>query len=487
MLAEESSVALDTLWPALIDAVLRAPDFDTAATVLCSELVAATAADRVSVGWVRGGQCRLAAVSGGGSTRLPPEHQHLLLAAMNEAMDQGVAIDSARGATLDAVMRAAQALARIHGGRVLTVPMGHGGMAVGALTLEFAVHGTEGSPQATEAARSTQVTRAAQAAQAALWAERSASAAGPLLSLFDQARQSAWRRLLPMLRSQPAQAAASVTRRRRILWLAGAASLALVAMLVPLPHSISAQARVEGAVQRVIAAPANGYLQEVLVRPGDTVRAGQAIARLGERDLELERGRLSSDIVQRRSEKAIAMAKADRAAMMIAQSQIDEAQAQVALIDRQLERFVLASPIDGVLIDGDLLRAVGTPVERGQTLFTVAPGDRYRVIVELDERDIASVHVGQKGRLALSALPWDSIDLTVLRVAAMARSLDDRNVFELEAEPASPRSATADPGAGLRPGLRGVARLDAPAASLAEVWSRRIASRLRGVIWRWWP
>jgi hypothetical protein len=74
------------------------------------------------------------------------------------------------------------------------------------------------------------------------------------------------------------------------------------------------------------------------------------------------------------------------------------------------------------------------------------------VIVEVDERDIGRVRVGQPGSLALSALPWDTLAVKVTRVTPMANAVEGRNVFEVEA------ALDAQPDT-LRPGLRGVARI----------------------------
>ena len=61
---------------------------------------------------------------------------------------------------------------------------------------------------------------------------------------------------------------------------------------------------------------------------------------------------------------------------------------------------------------GDLSQSLGSPVERGEVLFEVAPLDDYRIIVEIDERDISMVSAGQLGTLTLAALPGESFELT---------------------------------------------------------------------------
>jgi len=253
---------------------------------------------------------------------------------------------------------------------------------------------------------------------------------------------------------------------------------------VPIDRTVSAQARIEGEVQRIVAAPVKGYLHAVHVRPGDAVVAGQVLAELGDRDLELERSRLASEQAQHEASVSTALARGDRGAMAVARAKVEEARARLGLVEHQLQQVQLRAPMDGEVIQGDLWQSLNAPVERGQSLFTIAPAQRFRVIVELDERDIREVRADQSGRLALSALPWDTIPVRIERLAAVATALDGRNVFELQGRL---ETAGASLPSMLRPGLRGVVHLDAGRAPLLRTWGGRAADWLRRVAWRWMP
>lgn len=144
----------------------------------------------------------------------------------------------------------------------------------------------------------------------------------------------------------------------------------------------------------------------------------------------------------------------------------------------QLGRTRIEAPFDGVVIRGDLSQSLGSPVQRGDVLLTVAPRERFRVIVEVDERDIGRVRVGQPGSLALSALPWDTLAVKVTRVTPMANAVEGRNVFEVEA------ALDAQPDT-LRPGLRGVARIAVGREPLLWAWTHRLTEWLRLGVWSW--
>jgi hypothetical protein len=102
--------------------------------------------------------------------------------------------------------------------------------------------------------------------------------------------------------------------------------------------------------------------------------------------------------------------------------------------------------------------------------------------VRVDERDIAEIAPAREGSLSLSALPWDSLPIRVLRVSPIAVVADGENVFEVEAE----LLGTSEE---LRPGLQGIAKIEAGRRPLLASWSRRVLDWARLTLWSWtgWP
>jgi biotin carboxyl carrier protein len=441
-------------------ATLAHTEFDAAAVAFCSEMADLVDASRVSLGLIERRHSQLIAVSRGEPERLDPQLRKQLLAAMDEAYDQGSTIVAPAGSGDRRINRSAETLRREHRGTVITVPIAVHQETIGALTLEFAQVRPILDPLQT-------------------LAEDAAALFGPVLFVLRRNERSLIRRsadgFVKLSRTWPH------LLRSPWRWLAGALLLAVAALaFIPARYSVSAPARIEGAVQRVVAAPANGFLKSNSVRPGDSVKQGQVLVELLDRDLQLDRSKLQGEMAQHENAYAAAMARSDRSNMMIYQAKVAEARAQSDLIEQQLKRIQMQSPIDGVVIQGDLSQMLGSPVEKGQVLMTIAPRNAFRVIVELDERDVQAVKVGQNGRLVLSALPWDTVAILIERITPMAVVIDGRNVFEIEARLAQAQSD-------LRPGLRGVARIEVGQAPLARVWTRRFTEHLRRFIWRWSP
>jgi multidrug resistance efflux pump len=190
----------------------------------------------------------------------------------------------------------------------------------------------------------------------------------------------------------------------------------------------------EGVVQRSISAPFNGYVMEAPARPGDVVRQGSMLCRLDDRELKLERLKWATQREQFLKQHSEATANHDRAQALINEAKIDQAEAQVSLLDEQLSRAKIVAPFDGIVTSGDFYQSLGTAVERGQVLFEVAPLHGYRIVVQVDERDIGWVAIKQRGELALPSVPGTVFPFTITRITPISTAKEGRNYFRVEAE-----------------------------------------------------
>ena len=175
-----------------------------------------------------------------------------------------------------------------------------------------------------------------------------------------------------------------------------------------------------------------------------------------------------------------AQARNDRTQMVVSQPRAAEAQALLDLAQTQLERSQLVAPFDGIVIKGDLTQNLGAPVKKGEVLMVLSPSDNFRLIVEVDETDIAAVRAGQHGALALAARPDQALAFTTRRIVPLATAADGRNYFEVEA---SLDAAQPD----LRPGLSGIAKIEAGYRPLAWLLFHRAADWLRLAVWTLGP
>jgi RND family efflux transporter MFP subunit len=440
--------------------LLTADGYRGAALWLTAELAGRFECERVSLGFAHRGRMQIEALSF--NSRFDPRSTLArdLAEAMHEACDQDAAIVSPASPSHEIrVTRAHERLADAHGTTaVCSIPLAWQGRAVGALTFER--RGDAGfDPETVTSLLAV------------------GSLVGPLLSLQRRVDSRPTERLRVWLheRIRPLRSPGYLREK-----MVAAAAVVLLLALTGLPgtHRIKAEATVEGLVQRAIVAGADGYVAEGQARAGDLVEQGQTLARLDDRDLMLERRRWEARASQLRHEYRNAVAHHDRSERRIVQARLDEARAQVALLDEQLARTRLVAPFDGIVVRGDLSQSLGAPVEKGDVLYELAPADGYRIIIEVDERDIAHVEPGRRGALALTALPHAAMPLEIRQITPVSIAEGGRNFFRVEASLDAPHGA-------LRPGMEGVARIDVGRRQLLWIWTHELVDWLRLQTWTW--
>jgi RND family efflux transporter MFP subunit len=301
---------------------------------------------------------------------------------------------------------------------------------------------------------------------------------GPILALKRENERGEWQRAREAL-AGGARALFGPHHPGLKLLAVLAAVAVLFCSLATGEYRVAAKTVIEGEVQRAAVAPFDGYVAESRVRAGDNVAKGQLIARLDERDLRLERTRLESERQQLLGKHRQALATLDRATMAMVAAQISQTDAQLSLVEDRLSRASLVAPFDGVVVSGDLSQMLGTPVEQGKVLFQIAPLSAYRVILEVDERDIAQVRVGQSGELALSGIPDQALRFSVKQITPVSTAQDGRNYFRVEAQ--------LDASARLRPGMEGVGKIAVGERKLIWIWTHPLLDWLRLWAWRWLP
>lgn len=441
--------------------ILGRAHFAEAANALAQQLCLRLQCDRASVGWLGPHGMTVVAASYMAELHTRQETARLVSAAMDEAVEQGVSlVHPAPANEAPRIRLAHEELAHRQGYALCTLPLVQQGRIVGALLLER----RSGPFDATETAAY----------------EHLACVLAPTLALHHAAELSLWTQLREAIRQriQPATPEARAAR-RPLLWMAGGvAGLILVILLFPFTYRVSAPARLEGAVQRVLTSPTDGFLSRVHVRPGDRVRRGQVLAELADQDMLVEQRGLQAELAVSENELASAQASGNRAEYGLSQSRMMAAQAKLDLIQQNLSRAQLRAPFDGVVIEGDLTQAIGAPMERGTRLITLAPDTGYRVMIEADERDVADLKPGQTGSLALAALPARRLPVKVERVTALATTESGRHYFAVYATLPGESAA-------LRPGMQGVVKIDIDRRSMLLNGLARSYHWLRYTLWSW--
>jgi hypothetical protein len=264
---------------------------------------------------------------------------------------------------------------------------------------------------------------------------------------------------------------------RRWRWLA----LALVAlMFIPIRQSALAPAEVVALDAEVVAAPIDGVVKAVHVRPNQAVKAGQLLFSLDDTTL---RNRL--DVTR----KTVAVASAEltsatQKAFDNAQSKgelgtlsgrVHERRAELAATKAQLDRVGVVAPRDGIAVFGDANDWLGRPVTTGERILLLADPSRPGVLIHLAVADAIAIEVGAPVRLFLAATPLAPLDARLIETSYQALPSPDAVAsYRLRAA-----FVSAEAGDSARIGLRGTAKIYGERVSLGYFLIRRPLSALR--------
>lgn len=451
----------------LLLGVMAEREPEAAARWVVNRLAEVLPCRRAMIGLLRGKTMQLASISGTAGF----EPRSNLLSAAREALLEAITLQQVQawphedddGAHLGLSAGALADYGREADARAaLVLPLIHQGRLIAALLLDFAV------PLDNETLP---------------FSRTLALALAPALELQQRASRS----LSARMRQSVHETLQLITGPRHPgLKLVGmlALTVVLLAALVPVEFRVRAPATVEGRVQRAAVAPFDGFIAEAPARAGERVSRGDLLARLDDRDLRLEDAKWSaeSELAERKLREA--MAKGSLVAVRLAQAEVDQAHAELALLREKLARVAITAPFDGIVVKGDLSQQIGAPVAQGKPLFEVAPLDAYRVVLKVDERDIADLRQAADGELVLAGLPGQRFAIRISTLSPVASAEDGHNSFRVEAQV---QPTAADGGANaaqhIRPGMEGVAKVLADEHSLFWVMFHHLFDWMRYTAW----
>lgn len=289
--------------------------------------------------------------------------------------------------------------------------------------------------------------------------KRTAEGGGAAFRKARDAGQNAWNRVTA--------APTEEGRRRRVLMIMGAGILAFIAVLFVLSRmggdgavhtevasaqavsaitvetqsfnaviSLSGEARPVRDIQ--VAAPATGVrILEILVDEGDTVRAGQAMARLDTNLAQAQIRAAQASVAEAQSAAVRARGEYERAesirdsgalsteaiegrrsAAIAADARLAAARAQAQEVNARLGGGFVRAPASGLVISRTA--EIGRDVQ-GQVLFRIAADNRLEVAARVAEADALALQEGQGAVFTL--VDGSTVQATLRRAPA---SIDSR-------------------------------------------------------------
>ncbi|OBT08538.1 GAF domain protein [Vibrio sp. UCD-FRSSP16_10] len=441
--------------------VLSESSYGASATCAVTELAVLLNCDRVSIGHYKRSRCHLKHLSHSAQFGQKMNHVRQIERVMDECVDQGEIIRYPNTDTDEPlIIQAHQTLSAAQGEiGIMSIPLYLRGEIYGALVVE---------------GKSEQI-----------WSVEESELCQSIISLILPTLEDkqindrpVYRKVYDATNKQLGRLFGPKFLGRK-LFVIGIAIVGYLLATTTSEYKLSANAQIESAVQRAIVAPYDGYIYQAMARAGDQVIQGEPLIQMDDRDLRLERLKWLSEESKLVRQRLEALSIRDRAKINILSAQESQVQAQLALVESQLDRGRLLSPYDGLVVSGDLSQRLGSAVNKGDLLLEVAPINSHRVKLQVPESRIADLQLGQSGRLYLAALPEQGFEFEVSKLTPVTEAIDGASYFIVEA-------TLNDLSKQLQPGMEGIGKVAIDERLLFDIWTRDMLEWMRLQAWSWW-
>lgn len=262
--------------------------------------------------------------------------------------------------------------------------------------------------------------------------------------------------------------------------LGGVAALVLLAIvcLGSWQHRVDATAQLTTDSTRLVSAQYDGRVERVNVTSGDLVRANAVLLELDVRELRQQEAELQADIRRIEAEVGKYRAAENLSEMEIARARLEQAQAKLARVAQYIEQSTSIAPFDGVVVEGERKDLLGAPVKKGEMLLRIAKVEGLYATLMVPERDIRDIAPNATGELLLLSHPDQAIPLRITSIIPVAQVKgQEGNHFVVSAK------LLQAPEPWWRPGMTGLAKIDAGERRIVWILTHKLVDRLRLFFW----
>ena len=271
-----------------------------------------------------------------------------------------------------------------------------------------------------------------------------------------------------------------VTRLQQV----GAAGLALLLLLPPVATRVSTGLVLEPGKTAPVRAQVAGQVQQVYVRTGDFVKAGQLLATLRNADLGAESRALAGEMALANSNLRNGQDRSDYDAAATGVRERNRLNQELTITNRNLDSLNVRAPMDGIIMADDLDQITGSSVEAGEDLGTIVDRSSMKARILVRDWELEDVKDGAAVRVKVAPFPfrtYSGIVEKILPAAAIDHPVTQTqdlerlgqkltNYFAVEMEFPNPDGS-------LREGMTGTARIAGKSSPLAWQFCR--------ATWRW--
>jgi len=190
----------------------------------------------------------------------------------------------------------------------------------------------------------------------------------------------------------------------------GVAAL-LIAAIIPVPLTALAPVEIVERNAGIVAAPIDGVIASILVKPNETVKFGQPILRFEDTNLRNRFGIADREmhVAKTKYDRAQRAAFSDpksRHELQLAKTEYELKKAERDYASDILARAEVTASREGILIYSDKNKLIGRPVRTGERLMKIGAPNEVQARIDLPVSDAIVLEKDTKVRLFLDAAPF---------------------------------------------------------------------------------
>lgn len=229
---------------------------------------------------------------------------------------------------------------------------------------------------------------------------------------------------------------------------------------------------------RLVSASYDGFINHVGTSSGETVKEGALLASLDTREQIQQEAEILADMQRYRAEAMKARASLNIADAEIAGRRLAQVEARLKRVRFSLAQSRIHAPFDAVVVEGERKDLLGAPVKKGDRLFRLARIEGLYAVLHVPESEVRYVSAQARGELTLLARPDKRIPFEVETLMPVAQVKgQDGNHFVIKAR------LLQAPESWWRPGMSGMARIDAGERNVAWIYTHKAIDALRLAFW----
>lgn len=256
-----------------------------------------------------------------------------------------------------------------------------------------------------------------------LWIERKTPFDDAEIALLEELHSAYCAALALQKRRIPAQFLSGLTtlkKHQKLFWLA-----LIVLAIFPVRLSITAPAEIISQSPGVVSAPFNSSVEDITVKPGDTVKENDVL-------VIMERQKLESD--RQAAQQALEIARTNlssirrqaltspekKAELEVLQAEIDIKKIEYDFTSTLLERSEIKAPRDGIAIFSDANSIIGKPVAAGEKIMLIADPAKAELLVRIPADAMLPINKQSPAKFYLNVAPLKGYEAQILSIGYQA-------------------------------------------------------------------